>query len=96
MRTIHHSRNLTIEFDDDRQLYLFTVRFGDESIAGRAEGHCPRCGSDSEVQLWELEGPGGQANTMWLCCAGDPPCRLDDKVLRWSADVLFERDWDDV
>ena len=57
---------------------------------------CPRCGSQTRVVLWELEGPGGDSNTIWLVCDGEEPCQLDSKPLRWSRPVTFERDWEDL
>ncbi|MBN1947582.1 MAG: hypothetical protein JW797_18080 [Bradymonadales bacterium] len=96
MKPIHSSRNLTIEYDPDTERFQVTVRFNEETIVGYAPAPCPRCGSKSHVSLWELEGPGGDSNLIWLTCAADPPCLIDDEVLRWSREVIFERDWEDV
>lgn len=96
MRTVHNSTNLTIEFDTETCLYTLTVRFDEEAIAGHADGPCPRCGGHTRVVLWELEGPGGESNTIWLVCGGEKPCLLDGEPLRWSRPVTFERDWEDL
>ena len=93
---IHDSRNLSIDYQPDRARYEVTVRFGDDAIRGHAPAQCPRCGSKSHISLWELEGPGGETNTMWLICAGEPACLLDDEPLRWSTQVDFQADWDDL
>ena len=94
MRTVHNSTNLTIEFDPESFHYTLTVRFDEEAIAGQAEGACPRCGSETRVVLWELEGPGGDSNTIWLVCDSPQQCMLDSKPLRWARPVTFERDWE--
>lgn len=96
MGTVHNSKNLTIAFDSEAFTYKLTVCFDEESISGYAEGACPRCGAQTRVVLWELEGPGGESNTIWLVCDNKPACMLDGELLRWARGVKFERDWDDV
>ena len=96
MGTVHNSTNLTIEFDRSSMHYTLTVRFGEEAIAGQADGGCPRCGEQTRVVLWELEGPGGDSNTIWLVCDSQKQCMLDGEPLRWSRPVTFERDWEDL
>lgn len=96
MKTIHQSRNLTIDYDSSTQRYIVTVVFGEETVVGTSAGECPRCHASSHATLWELEGPGGDSNTIWLVCAADPPCHRDGKLLRWSVSVEFEDDWGDL
>jgi hypothetical protein len=96
MTAIHTSRNLRIDYDSETEQYVVTVLFHDESIVGYAPAPCPRCGGRSHLTLWELEGPGSVVNTVWLVCASEPPCMLDNEPLRWSRPVVFEDDWSDV
>lgn len=96
MRTVHTTKNLTINFDEVDKVFVLTVRFDEDAISGRADGECPRCKGPTRPVLWELEGPGSNGNTIWLVCDTKPACMLDGEPLRWSRDVSFERDWDDV
>jgi len=96
METVHNTQNLTIRYDREKRLYHLTVCFDEEAISGEAPGVCPRCGGVTRLSLWELEGPGSNANTIWLVCAEDKPCQLDGHALRWAKDVVFDGDWQDV
>jgi hypothetical protein len=96
LRTIHASQNLAITYETEARRYLVAVTFAGDTIHGEAPGLCPRCGGPTQVTLWELEGPGGESNTFWLTCAAEEPCLLDGRPLRWSVQVKFEGDWEDL
>lgn len=96
MTSIHKSRNLTIEYDAEKQSLVVTVTFHDESIVGVAEAVCPKCGGKPTVSLWELEGPGSNVNTIWMVCGETNQCVINDTPLRWATAVDFERDWEDI
>ena len=96
MLSIHASQNLTIDYDGDMRQLVVTVIFHEDQIIGHVPASCPRCEGEVKVRLWELEGPGSRSNTVWMTCGGESPCLLDDEVLRWSRQVVFEGDWEDV
>jgi len=94
--SIHSSRNLRIDYDPETDRYVVTVQFHEESITGYTAAACPRCNGRSHLTLWELEGPGSNVNIVWMVCANEPTCMLDNEPLRWSRQVKFEDDWSDV
>lgn len=91
MKTLHTSRNLEITYDEATLDLSFIVRFHDESVTGKADGSCPMCGGASNVVLWELEGPDGDSNTVWLTCA--QACAERNGEVRWSRPVEFDGHW---
>ncbi len=90
--TMHRSENLHIYRDDDAAEILIELRFSESASHGRCDGVCPRCGKLGKAAYWELEGPDGTQNTLWLSCNEGPNCDADSN---WSKTVDFD-DWRDA
>ena len=91
-RTIHRSENLAISIPDDDNKLEVEIRFTSSSAKGHCDRTCPRCGTGGEPAHWEIEGPDGANNTMWLSCPNKDDCpgnRRDDGYT-WMRDVTFE------
>ncbi|MFT4702580.1 MAG: hypothetical protein ACI81R_000265 [Bradymonadia bacterium] len=89
--TLHRSENLHIYRDDEDPIVQVEIRFSTSSARGIADGACPRCGNLGKPAFWEMEGPDGKQNTVWLNCPQPSEC---EDEFTWSRTVTFE-DWDD-
>lgn len=89
--TLHRSENLIIANPDGSTQLTVEIRFPSSSVRGTVEASCPRCGKVGKPEQWEIEGPEGRTNTMWLGCRPDYHC---ERETRWSRQVAFG-DWSD-
>lgn len=87
--TLHRSENLHIYRDDSEPEVQVEIRFSESVTHGTCDGTCPRCGALGKPAYWELEGPDGSQNTIWMSCNEGPNCSEDTN---WSRTVDFE-DW---
>ena len=88
---IYRSRNLKIAFEADSGEYAFTLRFHGETATGRVRAGCPLCHGPSAPAFWEIEGPDGDANTVWLTCTSG--CAAKGTTDRWSREIEFSTGW---
>lgn len=92
--TLHRSENLTIARSEDGKRLEFEIRFSSSSARGDADGICPRCGKPGRPTHWEIEGPDGRGNTVWMRCTGEQCVEADEPFL-WSQTVTFDDGWDE-
>jgi hypothetical protein len=90
--TLHRSENLTISRATGETNTLVEIRFSTSTVRGSFDSACPRCGSPGHPEQWELEGPQGRTNTVWLRCTPEDGC---SRETRWSRQVKFD-DWEDT
>ncbi len=84
---LYRSENLTVLSTEDGRRLEFEIRFTSSSTRGTAVGVCPRCGKAVRPTHWEIEGPDGTGNTVWMACE-----RADcdgEGEFRWSRAVMF-------
>ncbi len=87
-QTVHRSENLIIQRESGSTELSIELRFPSAIARGKAEGSCPRCGSPGHPEQWEVDGPEGTRNTVWLSCLAES-CGQD---FRWTRPVSFG-DW---
>lgn len=89
-QTLHRSENLHIYREPTGSEVYAEIRFSASLTRGTCDGTCPRCGKLGKPAFWELEGPDGNQNTLWMNC--DPSgC---EEEFTWSRTVRFE-EWVD-
>lgn len=92
--TLHRSENLIILRAEDGQRLEVEIRFSTSVARGGCDGKCPRCGAPGRPGHWELEGPDGRGNTMFLSCNDEGACRYpDDRTFNWTQEVVFPDGW---
>lgn len=96
-KTLHRSENLHIFRDGDAAPVHVEIRFSESSTLGSCDGVCPRCGALGKPAYWELEGPDGTQNTIWMGCPDGERERNDacDGEFTWSKTVEFA-EWRDA
>jgi len=92
--TIHSSENLVIKRMPDTRRLEVTIRFSTSYAKGMVDATCPRCGSFGRPSHWELEGPDGGGNMMWLKCDPDRDCAEENAGdASWTQRVDFSAGW---
>lgn len=89
----HRSENLTIAVSDDGRKLEVEIRFSTSSARGLSDAVCPRCGATGRPTHWELEGPDGGGNTIWMSC-NSATC-VASGTPHWSRPVVFAEGWVD-
>lgn len=85
--TLHRSENLIISRAGSGNRLSVEIRFPTSSARGVVDASCPRCGRVGKPEQWEIEGPDGRTNTVWLGCPPDYEC---ERETRWSRQVAFD------
>lgn len=89
--TLHRSENLILFRASGQTEVQVEIRFPTTSARGVFDSACPRCGSPGQPEQWEIEGPDGRTNTVWLKC---DPANGCTRETRWSRQVTFSG-WSD-
>jgi hypothetical protein len=93
---LHRSENLTILRGREPRTLEVEIRFSHSLARGTCDSTCPRCGRLGNPSHWELEGPDGTGNTMWLVCRDPETCgRNDGPGTSWTQSVTFAKGWED-
>lgn len=91
--TLHRSDNLLMTREPGSTEIDVEIRFPTSLARGSAESGCPRCGKPGKPEQWEIEGPDGRLNTIWLGCDCESTTERDT---RWSRSVTFRGGWTDI
>ncbi len=83
---LHRSENLSIMRTEELCEIRIEIRFTNSSTDGFVQVACPKCGHPGMIKHWEVEGPDGSQNTVWLNCHNER-CSGDD--FTWSKTVTF-------
>lgn len=84
-KTLHRSENLHIFREESDPTVFAEIRFSSSQTRGKCDGTCPRCGKAGKPAFWELEGPDGGQNTLWMNCDAG----VCDDDFSWSRTVQF-------
>lgn len=92
--TLHRSENLHLWRSSDGRRIDVEIRFGVTYARASATAVCPSCGGVARPHHWELEGPDGTNNTLWMHCDATPPCKgSDGRDLGWTTNAAFGDGW---
>lgn len=89
---VHRSENLTIQVSEDGRKLEYEIRFSSSSARGTSDALCPKCLTTGRALHWEIEGPDGQGNTVWMVCENED---CDGGGFRWTRPVTFVDGWVD-
>ncbi len=92
-QTLHRSDNLLMTRSAGASTVQVELRFPTSMSKGEFDSACPRCGLPGKPEQWEIEGPDGRSNTVWLGCTADCGNQRDS---RWSRSVEFTKGWMDI
>ena len=92
-QTLHRSQNLIIARGEEPNELTIEIRFPTSMARGHSTSDCPRCGVPGVPEQWEIEGPDGRSNLIWLGCAAVCSGKRDT---RWSRTVTFDDGWTEI
>lgn len=92
-QTLHRSDNLLFSRVNGETSVYVELRFPTSMVRGEFDSACPRCSKPGKPEQWEIEGPDGRTNSVWLSC--DSECTTE-RDTRWSRTVSFKEGWTDI